>query len=794
MDLTLTIKADGSEAKKELADVERGIKNVETASAKSGSTTSRVMQALAGETSKVAKAQDQLTGTTKALSGVTLQAANSTGLSGKALNDYYLNLVKADKAVIEAAASQKVMAETTTSTASATRLATLAMNPYVLAMAAATVGAVALGAVIVQSTRYYYEHSKATADSRKAMSELSDGWKQFQMTVGAAALGEDFSIAKPIHALNRALIRTGEILATTIEGARILAGVMATLGYTHAGSTMGFDIAGYFTKEDALRKGSGGSTVGQIIDPNATAAGRMQGNAQYLRDLAEEKKMLAELAETRFQEAKRIRETKDALEFLSFQQVGKAQMIGGGLTSGINPFLSATTIQSAYQMALMRPAFLPPSIATTLGLTGLNLPGDVSLDTVTGIPQAPQTKLGGLFGSSSGFGQLLAGSVLSAIQGGGNVAQSAGSAVGGLLGSNLAGMLTGGAGTAIGGLAGGALNAILPGAGMLLGPLLGKGIGAIGSLFNRNKGRDTVEGFADSMGGFDVLQSKLAELDKDGSGTGDRLWRALTQGTGRNNPTQAQANIDAVTRALQKHDDQLARAESAMEKYGFTWEELGKKVQQSRINDIGEDLRLDWEALISVGVDTDAIVNRMSGSVSEFVQKAVAAGTEIPTAMRPMIQQMLEAGKLIGANGEKLEDLEDITWAKSMTEGFQDVTKAIYELRDALVNGVGGAIDDINGREVHIRTNIDSTDIGARGDNSGEIEGVNSFARGTNGYQDFGRGRTVRLHGLEKVTPIGKDDSGVLLEEVRGLRSDMRTLLPREIRRSVRDGVQLRTS
>jgi hypothetical protein len=321
----------------------------------------------------------------------------------------------------------------------------------------------------------------------------------------------------------------------------------------------------------------------------------------------------------------------------------------------------------------------------------------------------------------------------------------------------LAGKLTSG----MAGFGAGALNALLPGAGALLGPLLSKGIGAIGGLFNRDRGRDKVEDFAatfatDGRDGFDVLQEKLAKLDEDGSGTGDRLWRALTQGTGRNNPEQAQRNIDAVTAALNKHSDQLTRAEAAVQRYGFTFEELGPKLQRSRVLDVAAQLQQDWEDLNFLQIDTDAIINRMSDSVSEFLQRAIQTGTEVPLAMRPMIQQMLEAGRLIGANGEKLEDLEDVTWAKSMTQGFKDVTEAIYDLRDALVYGVGGAIDTVNSKEIRIRSSIDATDRG------GEIEqeGINSFANGTQGYQWFGAGRKVTLHGWEKVTPIGKDTGG----------------------------------
>jgi hypothetical protein len=48
------------------------------------------------------------------------------------------------------------------------------------------------------------------------------------------------------------------------------------------------------------------------------------------------------------------------------------------------------------------------------------------------------------------------------------------------------------------------------------------------------------------MGGFDALHVKLDAL----GASGEALWVKLTQGVGKNNPQQAQAAIDEVTKAL----------------------------------------------------------------------------------------------------------------------------------------------------------------------------------------------------------------------------------------------------
>jgi hypothetical protein len=77
------------------------------------------------------------------------------------------------------------------------------------------------------------------------------------------------------------------------------------------------------------------------------------------------------------------------------------------------------------------------------------------------------------------------------------------------------------------------------------------------------------------------------------------------------------------------------------------------------------------------------------------------------------------------------------------------VTAAIYELRDALLYGVGGAIDDLNSREVVIRSRFEDT---------GPAD-IPSFANGTDGPRYFGSGTLAMLHGWEEVIPRGKESS-----------------------------------
>lgn len=88
-----------------------------------------------------------------------------------------------------------------------------------------------------------------------------------------------------------------------------------------------------------------------------------------------------------------------------------------------------------------------------------------------------------------------------------------------------------------------------------------QGIKAIWNAFDNNKGRDAVEKFAESWGGFDALHAKLLEMGE----TGEQLWIKLTQGTGQNNPEQAARNIAEVEDAIRRHEEAARDAGEATE-------------------------------------------------------------------------------------------------------------------------------------------------------------------------------------------------------------------------------------
>lgn len=118
------------------------------------------------------------------------------------------------------------------------------------------------------------------------------------------------------------------------------------------------------------------------------------------------------------------------------------------------------------------------------------------------------------------------------------------------------------------------------------------------------------------------------------------------------------------------------------------------------------------------------ITEKMTAGVNDYIAQAIRTGTEIPAAMQPLLQKMIDMGVLTDETGLKLDTLEGLTFATTLTEGFKAVVEAIREMTQALTGGVGGALDALARRRVVIP-------IGFEVDPTGADTAIPSFHSGT---------------------------------------------------------------
>jgi len=280
--------------------------------------------------------------------------------------------------------------------------------------------------------------------------------------------------------------------------------------------------------------------------------------------------------------------------------------------------------------------------------------------------------------------------------------------------SNLGKSLTGGLTKMFGSTIGGAVSAIIPGLGSLLGPLAGKIGSFFGNLFGKGehgKVNDLRDQFISAAGGLHELNVKAVE-----AGTSlDALLRAKKVKDFEAAVADLKKKIGDFAEATEADTERLS---AAMEHYGLSWEQAGEKMRQAEINRQAKELTENFRVLTKVGgFEVSAVLEKMTADANAFIQSALRTGTEIPSAMKPMLQQMVDMGALIDASGMKLESLEGLTFATSLTEGFANVVDAINGLKDAITGlpavagraagGVSDALGNIRVPNVRIPVTFD---------------------------------------------------------------------------------------
>jgi len=266
-------------------------------------------------------------------------------------------------------------------------------------------------------------------------------------------------------------------------------------------------------------------------------------------------------------------------------------------------------------------------------------------------------------------------------------------------------------------------------------------IGDLQKAFAADKLRDD---FVEAAGGVDAL---TAQAEKAGVSV-DALFSAKSA-------EAVNASIKEIQEALQFQQDAYQLAIETAEKYGFTIEELGPAMARQELDKQAQQLFQDWEVLNAAGIDTIKITEKMSKSVNEYLSHARHMGAEVPEAMRPMLEQMAKSGQLLDENGKAVDTLEQsgVTFAMSMSDGFKGVIKTVEKLTDAISRSLGLAIKEVP--DVKVRGSVEWSvpPVPAPPSSGGGDSEPPGFARGTKGFQNFGTGTPVILHGWEAVVP-----------------------------------------
>lgn len=415
-----------------------------------------------------------------------------------------------------------------------------------------------------------------------------------------------------------------------------------------------------------------------------------------------------------------------------------------------------------------------------------------------------------------------------------------------------------------------AFGVALPGIGAVIGPMVGDLIGKIFSIGGpsaaEQAGRKLEASFEEGFGGFTGMMqtvgaayttaglsaqqaqsdvTSLMNAEKQGSAATqtaiDTINANMAKGTadvsagvqsildaakivGSNFPAALQPVIAALLQSTSLTDAEKTSLEglsnagqpafsdltAAAGRYGLTLDTIGGKAAQLSISTEADQIESDYKTLVTTsGADSDKVLAGMKTSLNDLVNHALNAGDVLPTAIQPLIEQLLKTGQLTDDAGASITDLSKLkfddtgdplaTGMSSLTDAINNLSKILGDLpgdAQKAAAGIGGAFAGV---KVNIPVNFDYQG-GGGADSSSASTGGYVTSRGvvyaadgfpgapsgtdtipawlTPGEAVLNRGAVSRIgrDGVAAInqgaTPGGNTDA--LHAEVAGLRADMK--------------------
>jgi len=364
-----------------------------------------------------------------------------------------------------------------------------------------------------------------------------------------------------------------------------------------------------------------------------------------------------------------------------------------------------------------------------------------------------------------------------------------------------------GVGNKLAGVFGNAFGLALPGIGSALGalagPILGKVTGAIAGLFSSTEKQvnPVRQAFVDAAGGLDALNQKA-------SSAGMTLRAMLDAKT----PEAYKKAIDDLNAAFEFQSNAMKTLDETTQRYGFTLEELGPALQRQELDKQAQQLYQDFQVLTAAGIDIDTVLGRMGTSINAFVAQSLRTGTEVPAALAPVLQRMVELGQLTDENGNIISDLEQsgVRFAMTMSEGFQALIGSVTRLTEAIGRGLGVALDslptetnlDVNinynerGRPSGLPDPLRDVDVTPMADGGyGRVTGPTLFLAGEAGSEDFAfSGGGQRFGSVSRSDGSGSSELSAkvdrLYAQTAALTDYMTSTFSRDLARTTRDEMQ----
>ena len=223
--------------------------------------------------------------------------------------------------------------------------------------------------------------------------------------------------------------------------------------------------------------------------------------------------------------------------------------------------------------------------------------------------------------------------------------------------------------------------------GSVFGPI-GMGVGAgIGALIGWYQSGKAARQLNDVRDAFVAQAGGLRELDRRAHAAGVTLKAMLDA----KNVTDYQRAIDDLKAALQFQDQTWQDLQDAIEKYGFSVDELGPALSQKLLDQRAMDLIREFRLLEGAGINVENISLRMRDALNKYFQDALRTGAKVPAAFREILHQLAVMGLLYDENGNQVTDLENsgIHFAETLDDKFATLIESIQKMIEAIERLLG---------------------------------------------------------------------------------------------------------
>lgn len=155
------------------------------------------------------------------------------------------------------------------------------------------------------------------------------------------------------------------------------------------------------------------------------------------------------------------------------------------------------------------------------------------------------------------------------------------------------------------------------------------------------------------------------------------------------------ANADLVRQLSGASAIDYDRMKARADALGLDPDALGQGFVQHQTTKTAQQYIDDIQLFRDAGITDGTILAGMADELSGLVQESLKFKTEVPSNLQPFIQNLMDTGRLLDENGDKITDISEIKWGEPLKTSTERLIDSIQDLIDTLNGPLQRAFDNI---------------------------------------------------------------------------------------------------